>query len=606
MTLEQNVLLNPGPVIVSDAVKEALQGPDICHREAEFFEIQRRVREKIVRICDGDDDYSSVVFSGSGTASLEATVSLLSGVDGAILVINNGSYGKRIKRIAEIHDADVRELNYDLDESISVSEIDGILEREDGIGAVAMVHHETTTGRLNPVSEIGELTDRHDALFLVDAISSVGAEELSVREDHIDFCVGVSNKCIQGIPGVSFVCFRRAALERFRDAPRTGLYLDPIRYYDAQRNDDTPFTPAVQAFYALDVALDELLEEGIDGRRARYRERAAEFREGLCSLGFESFLPLEEYSSTLATFRLPADVSYEALHDGLKDCGYVIYAAKPTLGQNAFRISNMGELTGEDTAGFLKGVEETLVTRRREGSIEVVILAAGMGRRLGNVSKPLLEFNGQTLIERTISNLSALGLENVTIVTGFEEEAVRETVADRCETDVRFVSNPDYDGSGSGDSLRRAADTLSGSPTVVMDADILYDPAILHHLLNGPSENVALVDPRSSFTGEEVSVFAEDGLVFGLGKDMRDPDAYAGEALGMYRFSTEASETLARELEEAVEREGKEVEHEVVFESILSDVTIRPREIPSVPWIEIDTEEDLERARTEVHPEIDG
>lgn len=604
MTLKQNVLLNPGPVIVSNAVKESLQQPDICHREDEFFKVQRRVREKIVQVCDGDDDYTSVVFSGSGTASLEAAVSLVSNVEGTVLVINNGSYGERIKQIAELRGADVRELHYELDDPISISEVADVLKHDDGIEVVAMVHHETTTGRLNPVSEIGELTDRHDALFLVDAISSVGAEELSVQDDRIDFCVGVSNKCIQGIPGVSFVCARRAALERFRGAPPAGLYLDLIQYYDAQRNDDTPFTPAVQAFYALDVALDELLEEGIDQRRARYRDRAAELREGLCAIGFESFLPLEEYSSTLATLRLPADIGYNEFHDGLKDRGYVIYAAKPVIGRNAFRISNMGELTNKHTAGFLESVEETLAELRRDGSVEAVILAAGMGRRLGNISKPLLEFGGETLIERTISCFHELGIENVTVVTGFKEEAVRETVSDRFETDVQFVSNPDYAESGSGDSLRRAANVFAGSPTIVVDADILYDPAVLPNLINGPKENVALVDPRSSFTGEEVCVFAEERRAVGLGKDMRDPDSYTGEALGMYRFSAEASEALARVLKEHVEHKGKEIEHEEVFNSILSEVSLQIQEIPPVPWIEIDTEADLKRARSDIYPLI--
>jgi 2-aminoethylphosphonate-pyruvate transaminase len=601
------VLLNPGPVMISERVRKSLMQPDICHREDEFFRIQRRVREKLVKVCGGDNRFSSVVITGSGTASLEAVTSLLSNLDGKILVINNGTYGERIKKIAEIYGAKTREIKFDLNKPISVGEIESVLKEDPSIEVIAVVHHETTTGMLNPLDEISELSKRYGKILFVDAVSSVGAEKLSMKDHDIDFCVGDPNKCIQSIPGVSFVCFKKSTLEKFRKKPRKLFYLDLITLYDFQEKDDTPFTPAVHAFYALDAALDELLEEGVDKRRARYRARAEELRGGLISLGFESYLPLECYSSTLASFRLPADLTYEELHDELKRRGFVIYAPQAVLGNRVFRVANMGELTRGHTKSFVSNLELTLKKLRSRKPTEVIILAAGVGKRLGRVSKPMLRFGGRTLIERNIRNILETGMKNITIVTGYSGNEVKKIVKKKFgRANIRFISNPAYESSGSGYSLLLAEGILRRNDSIFMDADILYDGRILNFLLNCSPENVVLVDSRSEFKGEEVSVFAREDRVIGLGKDMRYPELYAGEAIGMYRFSKSAGAALANELKAMLEKRGRNVEYEDVLDSLAKQVSIYPRAIPPIPWIEIDTREDLIKAKETILPKIGG
>ncbi|KUO42676.1 MAG: hypothetical protein APU95_03085 [Hadesarchaea archaeon YNP_N21] len=607
MGRKKMVLLNPGPVMISEKVRKSLMQPDICHREYEFFKIQRRVREKLVKVCGGDDRFSSVVITGSGTASLEAVASLLSNLDGKILVINNGTYGERIKKIAEIYGAKTKEIKFDLEKPISVSEIESVLKEDPSIEAIAVVHHETTTGMLNPLDEISKIAKQYGKILFVDAISSVGAEKLSIKDYDIDFCVGDPNKCIQSIPGVSFVCFKKSTLEKFRKKPRKLFYLDLITLYDFQEKDDTPFTPAVHAFYALDAALDELLREGVDRRRARYRMRAEELRGGLISMGFESFIPLEYCSSTLASFKLPADLTYEELHDELKRRGFIIYAPQPVLGSRVFRIANMGELTRRHTESFISNLESALKSLRGRKTTEVIILAAGVGKRLGKVSKPMLRFGRKTLIERNIRNILETGLKNITVVTGYLEDKVKKTVKEKfSRANIRFISNPAYDSSGSGYSLLLAERIFRNNDFIFMDADILYDERILNFLLNCSHENVALVDPRSGFKGEEVSVFAREDRVIGLGKDMRYPELYAGEAIGMYRFSKSAGAALANELKAMLEKRGRNVEYEDVLDLLAKQVSIYPRRIPPLPWIEIDTEEDMIRAEKIILPKIGG
>lgn len=598
--IKKMVLLNPGPVMVSKKVRKSLRQPDICHRESEFFDILRQVREKIVKVCDGDERHSSVVFTGSGTASLEAVTALLPNVGGRILVINNGTYGERIKKIALTYGAEIREIKFDLNKPISVGAVEKVLGEDEGIKAIAVVHHETTTGMLNPLNEIGKLAKRYGKILFVDAISSVGAEKLSMKKDNIDFCVGDPNKCIQSIPGVSFVCFKKSTLEKFRGKTPKVFYLDMIKLYDFQKSDDTPFTPAVQAFYALDVALDELLKEGITRRRARYAARARELRNGLISLGFESFLPLEYYSSVLASFRLPTDINYKELHDELKRRGFVIYAAQALLGNRIFRVANMGELSKRDTNNFIVNVESSLKILRRKKPTKVIVLAAGMGRRLGGTCKPLLRLKagGPTLIERNISTLLDFGLKNIVIVTGYQEDKIKRAVKTTFGgANIRFISNPIYESSGSSYSLLMAEQIFTKNDSIVMDADLLYDKKILSFLLNCSRENVMLVDPKSKATGEEVNVFARNDRFIGMGRGMRDPTSYVGETIGMYRLSKSTGKKLAKGLGAVLKKRGRNLDYEEVFDSMADELPIYPRKIPSIPWIEIDTKEDFIKAK---------
>ena len=197
---------------------------------------------------------------------------------------------------------------------------------------------------------------------MVDAISSVGGEILDVEADRVDWCVGSANKCIEGLPGLSFVCAPRARLDALEAiAPRT-FYLNLYnQYVSTDRFQTPPFTPAVQTFYAFDVALDLMLAEGIEARHGRYSALAAQLRKGLADLNFRFLLPPESRSCTLTAVYLPEGVSYSDLHDKLKSKGFVIYAAQDSLKQRVFRIANMGQITAGDIAAFLDALRQVLV-----------------------------------------------------------------------------------------------------------------------------------------------------------------------------------------------------------------------------------------------------
>jgi 2-aminoethylphosphonate-pyruvate transaminase len=356
----RTVLLNPGPVNVSPRVAQALLRGDLCHREREFSALQNRVRELLCRAFAPHGDYTAVLLTGSGTAALEAAVASSLNPQRKMLVINNGVYGARIAQMASIHGFDVVELNFPWTSPPELGQIDRLLRGDPAIEVVSLVHHETTTGLLNPVAGIGEIVRQHGRVLLVDSISGLGGDEIDLEAADVGLCVGTANKCLQGLPGVSFVLVKNADMERMQAFPPRTLYLHLPMLYAHQQRESTPFTPAIQALYALDEALQELIEEGVVQRIARYRTAATLIREGCDALGLKCLLPPDLRSNTITSLELPAGFTYEALHDALKAQGYVIYAGQGDLATRVFRIANMGHLTLDQFRGFLTALAEVL------------------------------------------------------------------------------------------------------------------------------------------------------------------------------------------------------------------------------------------------------
>jgi len=361
------VLLNPGPANTSREVREALVMPDLCHREPEFFEVMRDCRERLVRLAEGGDGFAAVLFTGSGTAAVEAAVSSAVPVDGGLLVIDNGVYGDRLRRIARAHGLHAHALSYDVATPARPEDVRSALRADPRLTHVAVVHHETTTGVLNPVAEIARAAAAEGRRVLVDAMSSLFGEPLDITQDGIDFVMASANKCLQGVPGISFVLARRSALDRLRDVAPRSVYLDLANHYATQEQDNTPFTPAVQVLHAMRQALRELEKEGVSERIARYAENARVLRRGMTALGFEMLVPEGARSSIVTTFKLVPGIAYDPLHDAMKRRGYIIYAGQGDIRKYAFRVSNMGTLTPADMQGVVEAFGASVAELRRAG-----------------------------------------------------------------------------------------------------------------------------------------------------------------------------------------------------------------------------------------------
>lgn len=359
------ILLCPGPVITSAHVKSALAGPDICHREPEFRDLFQTVRAKLVHALGLDQRYTAVLFSGSGTCSLEAAV--LGCAEGArkFLVVNNGVYGSRIALVAKIHQIPLVEIRSPITDRPDLSRVAAALKRDSSIGTVAMVHHETSTGMLNPAEEVGLLAKKFRKRFLVDGISSLGAEKLDFAKAGVSMCVGSAGKCLHAAPGLSFVLLSQEEAARVSKLKPRSLYLDLATQLKAAENGgEPPFTPAIPLFAAFDAALDELAREGLKNRIVRYHERAVLLRDGFKKLGLRFLLDEELLSNTLTALWLPAGKNYAQIHDALKRAGYVIYAGQSELKGKILRVAHMGQLLQQDLKGFLRALKDVLETGR--------------------------------------------------------------------------------------------------------------------------------------------------------------------------------------------------------------------------------------------------
>src|SRR5437867_185181 len=358
------ILLNPGPVNVSERVRKALQRPDICHRESEFAELLYGIRQKVLNafVPGAESDYTVVVLTGSGTAAVEAAVLSSLPLGKRALVINNGVYGQRISSILGVHRLGVSEFKLEWETRPDPERLRLALRQHPEVYVVALVHHETTTGLINPVKEIAEVVDSQNRVFLVDSVSGLGGEELDIAGPHMYMVAGSAGKCIQGFPGASFVLVRKGFMERMKSYPKHSWYLHLPHYYEDEERGSIPFTPAVQVYYAFDEALNELLEEGVANRIQRLKKAATLIRKRMNTMGLKPVLPSEFQSNSLTSYYLPSGLTYEMLHDHLKQRGYVIYAGQGQLEPKIFRVANMGALTEQDLEGFLAAFQEVLDT----------------------------------------------------------------------------------------------------------------------------------------------------------------------------------------------------------------------------------------------------
>ncbi len=353
------LLLNPGPVSLTERVRRSLLQPDLCHREPEFFDLQDEARRRLLGVYELDPaEWTAVLLTGSGTAAVESMLGALVPEDGRMLIVQNGVYGERMSQMASRFGIGYAVARHGWTSAVDLASVGSQLDKEAGFTHVAVVHHETTTGRLNDLAELERLCRERGVRLLVDAVSSFGAEPIDFHHGGIVAAAATANKCLHGVPGVAFVVVRRDALPQ---AACRSYYLDLSRLALLQDRRDTPFTPSIHAYYALVEALAELDDYGGWARRhEKYRRLARRLENALSPLGIHALIPNRESSVVLRAYRLPPGMSYAELHDRLKADGFVIYAGQGALSPDIFRISVMGDLHESDVDRLVLAFERAL------------------------------------------------------------------------------------------------------------------------------------------------------------------------------------------------------------------------------------------------------
>jgi 2-aminoethylphosphonate-pyruvate transaminase len=354
-------LLTPGPLTTSRSVKEAMLH-DWGSRDRNFIAINRQVRERLVALAGGEGTHVCVPLQGSGTFVVEATVGTLMPRDAKALILVNGAYGQRIAKICDYYQRRYTILETPENIPCSAADLDAALSADAALSHVFVIHCETTSGILNPVAEVAEVTARHGRKLIIDAMSAFGAVPLDAREVPFDAVVASSNKCIEGVPGVGFAIIRESLLKECKgNAP--SLTLDLYDQWQAmEKNAQWRFTPPTHVIAAFEQALREHEEEGgVAGRGARYRRNCKILVDGMRELGFETLLPDALQAPIIVTFHTPADPSFvfQDFYDNLGERGFVIYPGKLTVA-DSFRIGCIGRLGDDEMRAALVAVRETL------------------------------------------------------------------------------------------------------------------------------------------------------------------------------------------------------------------------------------------------------
>jgi len=361
--IKREVLLNPGPATTTDTVKYAQVCPDICPREKEFGETMRWICRELTSIAADPDEFETVIFGGSGTAADEVMISSCVPQTGHILIVDNGSYGERLAKIASVY-----KLNYTVFKSSSYERIDiSLLENEFKSGLyshLGIVYHETTTGLLNPLEIICPLAKKYSMVTIVDAVSAYAAIPMDLNKLGIDFMASTSNKNIQGMAGAGFVICNKKELKKIKDIPMRNYYLnlyDQWVYFT--KTGQMRFTPPVQTLYALRQAILETKQETVEKRMFRYTECWNILIDAVKKLKLKLLVKEENQSHLITAIFEPetSKYSFEALHDFARDHGFTIYPGK--LGNiNTFRIANIGDIKPHEMKRFTEILEDYIHT----------------------------------------------------------------------------------------------------------------------------------------------------------------------------------------------------------------------------------------------------
>ena len=302
------LLFTPGPLTTSLSVKQAMLH-DAGSWHHEFNELVARVRGSLLELAGltREAGWEAVLLQGSGTYGVEAVFQTCVPPQGKVAVVTNGAYGNRMVQMLKQARISHAVLPTPEDTPASPEALDNLLRLDPAITHVALVHCETTAGILNPIEAIGQVSRSHQKLYLVDAMSSFGGMPIDFEACGIDFLISSPNKCLEGVPGFSFVLCRREALAACEGNARS-LSLDLLAQLKGfETNGQFRYTPPTHCLLALAQALSELkVEGGVAARAARYRRNHQVLLEGLSALGIKPYLKREVQSHIITAFPYPS------------------------------------------------------------------------------------------------------------------------------------------------------------------------------------------------------------------------------------------------------------------------------------------------------------
>ena len=325
----KDYLMTAGPTPLPPAVSQVMAEPMLYHRAPAFVEVYARCLERIKQVFQTENDV--LAFTSSGSGAMESAAANLVRPGEPALVVSCGKFGERWADLCDAFGAETIHQQVEWGTKVEPAELDRLLSQvSDEVAVVFVTLSETSTGIVNDVQGLAEVAHRHGALIAVDAVSALGAVPVNQDAWGLDVVVAGSQKALMCPPGLAFASANEAALQRAAESPGRRHYFDWGLTVKGQRKDppDSPFTPAVGLFTALDVALDMILEqEGLDAVFERHRLLGRATREAMKALDLELFGPEDENANVVTAIKVPEGV------DGAK---------VPKLMRDKYRITVAG------------------------------------------------------------------------------------------------------------------------------------------------------------------------------------------------------------------------------------------------------------------------
>ena len=362
--IKRNVLLNPGPATTTDTVKYAQVVPDICPREKEFAGLMKGLRSDLLKVVHApEDEYTAVLFCGSGTINIDICINSLVPEGKKILVVNNGAYNSRAVEVCQMYHILHIDLKSSVFEQPNLADVERTLQKNPDVAVVYCCHHETGTGVLNPIREIGALAHQYGAIFISDTTSTLGMIPLDVVKDNVDFCMASAQKGLMAMSGLSFIIGRKSIVEASKNYPTRSYYCNLYLQYEYfEKTGEMHFTPPVQTIYATIQALKEYFAEGEEAKFARHHAVYKAIRQGVAELGLQTVIDPKIESGLVVSVLYPEDPNwdFEKVHDYCYERGFTIYPGKIST-TNTFRLCALGAITPKDIEDFFVVLKEALV-----------------------------------------------------------------------------------------------------------------------------------------------------------------------------------------------------------------------------------------------------
>ncbi len=359
--MDSTLLMIPGPTTVPKRVLDAMSHPIVNHRGPVFGELLEETTAMMSEVFKTDN--RSFVLTGSGTSAMEAAVANVVEKGDKVINVVGGKFGERLKQLTEVFGGESIEIAVEWGHAVDPNEIKKVLEENDDVKALTLVHNESSTAVVNPIKEVGKILKDYDTLFIVDTVSSLGGDYVEVDNYGLDICLTGSQKCLAAPPGMSAITVNDDAWDVINKNDSKTYYLDLKKMLKSAQKDipETPYTPNVSLTFAMREALTMVLEEGLDKRIKRHHVNAEATRNAVEAIGLELFADKNAYSNTLTAIKMPKNVTDSQLRGTMRNKYNIeVAGGQDHLKGNVFRIGHMGVNGIHELAMTFMSLEMTL------------------------------------------------------------------------------------------------------------------------------------------------------------------------------------------------------------------------------------------------------